>query len=517
MPEITNDEMAAILAAGVGTTRTSIRYSANSAAPITVGQDQSYLLSVTAVDSYELLETQDGFALQRTSGSGGYIKFSFDSEKINITSTFDANLYVYHFTGLSIIQPYLNSMPEDIKTEFCTLLIRKAGQFLGKDKIVQHLDKLPVDVLLTYFSYPVLMEIKSPAVVYNYYHHGRFILPAVGFREAFKELGINAKSIIKAAGEILTSGHDLRQLRFDPAIEAAMMTDVLDRYKESYKIVETYKGPDGMPTNVVLGDRRVNDVWGVTKFLMQVLPPEYVVKLLKLPEISPYLGGSFVSPTGDPELIQEYVVFLKRFSVKTRFALMLDPYLQNWKDIERQLKEFESPASIPDGLKATYPNGLRMPRRWKTLTELHDKVTADYREIKAESSNQHLHETYKKLPYHSKLHNMQIEHMRLVLPQETKELVHWGHTLKNCISSYADRAVAGTCVLVGVMVDDQIKYAMEMSPSVVEVDFDSTTDKIYFAGLVTQFVGDHNKAVPVADRLLVFKALDSLFSIDKTP
>lgn len=135
-----------------------------------------------------------------------------------------------------------------------------------------------------------------------------------------------------------------------------------------------------------------------------------------------------------------------------------DNYLSTLGDVVNQFSEYKEANSIPGKLRTQYPNGLELPKNWKTLKELHDKVSADYNKIKAEDNNKVIEYS----PTEFQLHGMVKENIELMLPSEGSVLVSWGKSQSHCVASYADRAAMKSCIIMGVKVDGVHTYTLEL-------------------------------------------------------
>ena len=151
-------------------------------------------------------------------------------------------------------------------------------------------------------------------------------------------------------------------------------------------------------------------------------------------------------------------------------------------------------------LREKYPNGLELPKNWKTLKELHDKVSVMYNEIKAEDNNKTI--SYDEVEWG--LHGMRKDNIELILPSEGKTLVEWGAEQNHCVASYAERAAAKECIIVGVKINGKHLYTIDLRVSKrtipvppTEVIFDSKSDfkiqrKTAYMWNINQFYGYKN-------------------------
>lgn len=149
-----------------------------------------------------------------------------------------------------------------------------------------------------------------------------------------------------------------------------------------------------------------------------------------------------------------------QFSPQKRMKIMTEikDFDNHLRDVAEQVSKYDTVDKIPYKLRFDYPEGLRVPKNWKTFKELHDKVSAEYNRIKAEDNN-------KTIPYSEVewgIHGMRKDNVELVLPSEGKTLVEWGSVQEHCVASYADRAANKECIIMGVKVDGVHKYTVEL-------------------------------------------------------
>ncbi|HBI00546.1 MAG TPA: hypothetical protein DDY18_02875 [Flavobacterium sp.] len=156
-----------------------------------------------------------------------------------------------------------------------------------------------------------------------------------------------------------------------------------------------------------------------------------------------------------------------QFSPQKRMKLMTDSEVLDYqlRDVADQISKYDTVDKIPYKLRFEYPEGLRVPKNWKTLKELHDKVSADFNIIKAEDNN-------KTIPYTADewaIHGMTKDNVELVLPSEGKTLVAWGADQQHCVASYADKAANKECIIMGVKVNGIHTYTVELRLTYKEV------------------------------------------------
>lgn len=91
------------------------------------------------------------------------------------------------------------------------------------------------------------------------------------------------------------------------------------------------------------------------------------------------------------------------------------------------------------------------------------------------------------------------DRLRFVVPRTAAELSTWGSRLQNCIGSFGPAVHEGRARLLGVEVDDRLGYCIDVRPD----------------GAIRQFLGAHNRQVPVIDRLAVVHALARAGIVDR--
>lgn len=147
------------------------------------------------------------------------------------------------------------------------------------------------------------------------------------------------------------------------------------------------------------------------------------------------------------------------------YCLLINELKSEFADLAKMLSDYQTPATIPAQLRDAFPEGLKPPRSWKTGKELHDKVAEDYVKITTVSSSRPISYCRRFQP----LGDMVGDGWQTVLPTSTTDLSFWGKNLSNCISSYAEQAYRQEVVLLGVKVDDEIRYALELDPNSLQI------------------------------------------------
>jgi hypothetical protein len=407
-----------------------------------------------------------------------------------------------------------------------------------KVKLCRDVERMTLAQLAYYLGFPVLHGCQSYAVINNLINpknnsvDGTLALihqmPRVQFPKLFREyVGVKSPTLMKLAGERLMVGHEYCRMRFHGTMPEGGAQQTRERFAD---VILADEGDH----IILVGNRTITPhiVWYV-KFLLGYLTIDRVRRIIEK------MGGkelgklkdtyNFVATNyhGEEPRTKALDLFLGRFSDETKEELISTMEFREFVDVERQLTEFRAPESIPESLRASYPEGLKMPRSWKTFKELHDKVSRGYNEIKAEANN-------KKIEYPADLphlaldgvvlgrpeglpENQPYEPVTARLPRETKELVEWGRKLNICIASYADRAQSGHLVLVGFFKGDEVVYAMEMPPKLEPVGAVESTDNTFgvrFKSGIRQLVQHGNKPVEEPHRGAIVRAVNSLLKED---
>ncbi len=132
-------------------------------------------------------------------------------------------------------------------------------------------------------------------------------------------------------------------------------------------------------------------------------------------------------------------------------------------DTTRMLLDYPNASEIPISLKDQFPNGIEVNFKFKTMKELHDKISAQYTIIESEANK-------KEIPIHPTymvLNGMQKNGLKLVVPTNTTHLSVWGKLLNICIASYGDRAAAAETLILGVEKNGEIKYCIEFHSTIL--------------------------------------------------
>ena len=213
---------------------------------------------------------------------------------------------------------------------------------------------------------------------------------------------------------------------------------------------------------VQIGSRSLNPrIFSVGPAVFKSMGFDWLYQWLdKMPSVDPayrlkefYSGGSFV---GDMKNLVRHVSPQKMISILCN-GHEDTHYLA---DVSRMLADYPDGNDVPNALKSQFPNGLEVNFKFKTMKELHDKISTQYTILETEA-------TKKPIPTHPAylaLHGREKDGLRLVVPVDTTSLAIWGKLLNICVASYGDRAVLANTLILGVEKNGEIKYCIEFSP-----------------------------------------------------
>lgn len=130
---------------------------------------------------------------------------------------------------------------------------------------------------------------------------------------------------------------------------------------------------------------------------------------------------------------------------------------------------------------------LQIPRKCKNIEEIHNRLLRPYTEIKEFDEFKFF--SYKQMKKHGflkQLHKTKYGKYDILLPNDSKDMVHWGRTLKNCIASYSDRVYKDqTCVIA--LAENGVLFAG------VEVRVDAQLTLVQYRTYGDKCVGDEEK------------------------
>lgn len=394
------------------------------------------------------------------------------------------------FSVLNSNKHYVDSVKEDICSNILAAL-EEAEMHLSS-----FTNLLVPEELIFYAYYPLIKEPDSIVLVTE--SLSRYLDGNLEFKNheghgdqlSFKEMvsvysnGRGGSKLLSAAGKRLIKEQKYREIIFDDPKMHAEFRQVFDENADKRILIEDVKKDidgNGKELNVVLlyNYQSLNQrVFRELKALNDIFSLDYAVKLLENEDKS----FDFEVHT---------VEFLKQFGEKTRYEMALEQGF-NLSDSANQWYKYKDPQSIPDTLKAEFPDGLVIPRSWKDMKELHDKISRDYLKIKAEAERLPINYTDEE----KKVMQVKAGDMDLRLAVDTSDLVIWGGTMKNCIASYSEKAVQRSSYLLGVYRNNVLLYNMELSRT-----SSGKTLKI------VQLTAFRNGTVPAEDRTIVEQAV----------
>jgi hypothetical protein len=105
-----------------------------------------------------------------------------------------------------------------------------------------------------------------------------------------------------------------------------------------------------------------------------------------------------------------------------------------------------------------YKDKMVLPKKYKTVLELHDVVARQHTQYQEEKLNQPIEYPEWVLA----LENHVVNGLRIHLARHTSELTQWGQKLGHCIASYRERAIAQKCILLALFRGDELVYNAEL-------------------------------------------------------
>jgi hypothetical protein len=386
---------------------------------------------------------------------------------------------------------------DSVRTEIVTNLLdalKEVGMHLS-----DFAKLLVPEELIFYAYYPLIREPDSLVLVtesLSRYLDGNLEFKSHeghGDQLSFKELvsiysgGRSGSKLLSAAGKRLIKEQKFREIIFDDPKMHAEFRQVFDENADNRILIEDTKRDidgNGKELNVVLlyNYQSLNQrVFREIKALNEIFSLDYAVKLLENEDKS----YDFETHT---------IEFLKQFGEKTRYEMALEQGF-NLTDASNQWYKYRNADSIPDTLRSEFPEGITIPRSWKDLKELHDKISRDYLRIKAEADRLPINYSDEE----KSVMQMSVADMEIKLATDTSDLVIWGGTMKNCIASYSDKAVQKSSYLLGVYRNDTLLYNMELTRS--------NSGKSL---RIVQLTAFRNASVPQEDRTLIEEAVSTM-------
>lgn len=311
------------------------------------------------------------------------------------------------------------------------------------------------DRLLLY-CYPLLREIWTPEInLWNVHNGARYEnFEHQGLHPAFKEktmreavksaTGSNGSKVIKEISRRLLIDKDQN---IHTPINDISSRVVAQEYSEGdIPVVENL-----LYSTYVKKEVNAN-VFDEFWFLSKIFPSvdyvhQYLEKSTKVMKINVNFSEEIIG------------FFKERFTPKKTLNLLLKGFAWNEiRDTVTQYKEYNEYDKVPFKLRGKYKNGIEIPKNFKDIKELHDKISTQYNELKAEAKNRDIPYT----PDEFKLHGYKKNNVELVLPSEGSVIVKWGKDMGHCIASYAERAANKKIVIMGVKVMGNLTYNIEL-------------------------------------------------------
>lgn len=325
---------------------------------------------------------------------------------------------------------------------------------------------------LDWLAYPLLREIDSPAVCRNATHFDRKIISPIERPMNFKQLveyyyGTSTNKMLEEIWKVIVVGGEYKRTQFaiTPEYPGAALRDnfLLNR-------TDNTQPPDVICMEdqyvIQIGDRHIQTmVFGIGAAVFKAMGFDYFY------QVAPRLGMktqgrihegySFGGAESNCTIEFNLKTLVKHVSPAKILSILFTPThapdLHTLYDTTRMLREYEDPQTIPKQLKLQYPRGLTVDFKFKTIKELHDKISTQYTIIKSEADN-------KEIPVadiYAMLDGRERDGCKLVVPRRTSPLSFWGKELSICIASYGDRAARGETLLLGVEKEGKIKYCIE--------------------------------------------------------
>lgn len=337
---------------------------------------------------------------------------------------------------------------------------------------------------LDWLTFPLIREIDSVAVAMRLTNMQRNIIAPTYNPMNFKTIvdhyyGTSTNKMLDEIWKILTIGGDTRCTHFsNELIEAGFDFTPEEIIRNGFGPIIKREGSNFYQH----GDRSIQ----FSPFIMgpaifKTMGFDYLYQALPLLAVEAKRPDGMLEYPFAATGIQPSLKTLLKFLAPKKLInkVCTDPDMHSLTDTTRMLDEYNSVDKIPKSLKGQYPNGLVVDFKFKTLKEMHDKVSTQYTIIKAEAAK-------KEIPVHplyAKLHGMERKGLRLIVPDSSAPLAIWGKTLHICVASYGDRAAGASTLLLGVEKDGEIKYCIEFNSLMVQyIDPDSMLKTSYLVG-----------------------------------
>lgn len=322
--------------------------------------------------------------------------------------------------------------------------------------------------LLDWLTFPLIREIDSVAVAMRLSNVQRKAIAPKHSPMNFKQLveyyyGTSTSKMLDEVWNAVTIGCEYRSTVISPLAE-------LSNVGIEDQVLRNGFGPITRRIDRTFyqhGDRHVNMMmFTVAPAIFKTMGFDYLYQSLKLlrkeEENRLKNRARLLEPPWNMNNIQPSIQLMLRYvTPKKLITKICDGAvdMESLTDAARMLTEYSEVSKIPKSLKSQYPEGLTVDFKFKTLKELHDKISTQYTIIKAEAAK-------KDIPVHplyAKLDGRERNGLRLVVPRSTAPLALWGKQLHICVASYGDRAAGANTLLLGVEKEGEIKYCIEFS------------------------------------------------------
>lgn len=324
---------------------------------------------------------------------------------------------------------------------------------------------------LDWLAYPLVREIGSPALCKNMRNADRNVIAPKFKVMNFKDLvehyyGTSTNKMLAEIWKVITTGGDVRRHCFlDPKVTPEYSTDIKSYFLETQDPTTILSV--GETDVYLIGDRRIQKlIFSLGPVILKTMGFDYFYQAIPKFDWQLKASGDYAQGYPDDQapsytLEENFTTILKSVSPKKLLGILFDgekmPDTSSLNDTARMIREYEDPQNIPKTLKLQYPIGLVVDFKFKTMKELHDKISTQYTIIKTEASKKEIpvNEVYLKLEGREK------NGLRLRVPTNTTDLALWGKLINICIASYGDSAARGGTLLLGVEKDGAIKYCIE--------------------------------------------------------
>jgi PcfJ-like protein len=347
--------------------------------------------------------------------------------------------------------------------------IRDFGLFFARENHRKNTPSQRSYASIDWLTYPLMRELDNPVISRNISHVDRRAMAPKFEPMNFKQLvqhyyGASTNKLLEEIWKVLAVGGDWKETRF---------TDDPGRERREYFFdhnPEPIVHSDEESVIQVANRRTQTLVFTVGPALFKSIGFDYLYQAL--PHFKVLTKGRMhegMALDSRPKLIEEnFKTLLKFMTPKKLISALFEestaPDLHSLNDTVNMLTAYDSFEKIPESLQSQYPNGLKVDFKFKTMKELHDKVSVRYTTLKAEAKNRAIKTSF----VYDLLDGREKNGLKLVVPRKSAQLAVWGTELSICIASYGDKAANGHTLLLGVEKDNQIKYCIEFYSRKIE-------------------------------------------------